>query len=148
MRIINIERTLFIMRKLEEFVNEKLKVSKNVVTDEITYETFMEEFQKLKNPAINFADYIEVFNGDYPKFQSWDGMNNAYRKCVGKKLKNMYIVTNIAGRKELHADFTRMVNSTKGIIIETTKDLYNFLGEEQVFEIYNIIKERIATQNI
>ena len=136
------------MRKLEEFVHEKLKVSKNVVTDEITYETFMEEFQKLKNPAINFADYIEVFNGDYPKFQSWDGMNNAYRKCVGKKLKNMYIVTNIAGRKELHTDFTRMVNSTKGIIIETTKDLYNFLGEEQVFEIYNIIKERIATQNI
>ena len=136
------------MRKLEEFVNEKLKVSKNVVTDEITYETFMEEFQKLKNPAINFADYIEVFNGDYPKFQSWDGMNNAYRKCVGKKLKNMYIVTNIAGRKELHADFTRIVKSTKGIIIETTKDLYNFLGEEQVFEIYNIIKKRIDWQNI
>ena len=148
MRLINIERTLFIMRKLEEFVNEKLKVSKDAVTDEITYETFMEEFQKLKNPAINFSDYNETFNGDYPKFQSWDGMNNAYRKCVGKKLKNMYIVTNIAGRKELHADFTRMVNSTKGIIIETTKDLYNFLGEEQVFEIYNIIKERIATQNI
>ena len=136
------------MRKLEEFVNEKLKVSKDMVTDEITYAMFMEEFQKLKNPAINFLDYNENFNGDYPKFQSWDGMNNAYRKCVGKKLKNMYIVTNIAGRKELHADFTRIVNSTKGIIIETTKDLYNFLGEEQVFEIYNIIKKRIDWQNI
>jgi hypothetical protein len=136
------------MKKLEEFVNEKLKVSKDVVIDEITYETFMEEFQKMKNPTINFSDYNENFNGDYPKFQSWDGMNNAYRKCVGKKLKNMYIVTNIAGRKELHADFTRIVNSTKGIIIETTKDLYNFLGEEQVFEIYNIIKKRIAMQNI
>lgn len=148
MRIINIERTLFIMRKLEEFVNEKLKVSKDTVIDEITYETFMEEFQKMKNPAINFSDYNENFNGDYPKFQSWDGMNNAYRKLVGKKLKNMYIVTNIAGRKELHADFTRRVNSTNGIIIETTKDLYNFLGEEQVLEIYNIIKERISMQNI
>lgn len=136
------------MKKLEEFVNEKLKVSKDTVIDEITYETFMEEFQKMKNPAIHFEDYIENFNGDYPKFQSWDGMNNAYRKCVSKKLKNMYIVTNIAGRKELHADFTRIVNSTKGIIIETTKDLYNFLGEEQVFEIYNIIKKRIAMQNI
>lgn len=136
------------MRKLEEFVNEKLKVSKDVVTDEITYETFMEEFQKMKNPAIYFEYYIEDFNDDYPKFQSWDGMNYAYRKCVGKKLKNMYIVTNIAGRKELHADFTRIVNSTKGIIIETTKDLYNFLGEEQVFEIYNIVKKRIAMQNI
>ena len=136
------------MKTIEKFINEKLKISKDAIINEITYESFMEEFQKLKNPAINFADYIEVFNGDYPKFQSWDGMNNAYRKCVGKKLKNMYIVTNIAGRKELHADFTRMVNSTKGIIIETTKDLYNFLGEEQVFEIYNIIKKRIDWQNI
>ncbi len=136
------------MRKLEEFVNEKLKVSKDVVTDEITYETFMEEFQKLNNPAINFADYIGYFNGDYPKFQAWDGMNNAYRKCVGKKFKSMYIVTNIAGRKELHAEFTRRINGTTGIIIENTKDLYNFLGEEQVLEIYNIIKERIDWQNI
>lgn len=132
------------MKALEKFINEKLKVSKDVITDEITYETLMEEFQKLKNPAINFADYIEVFNGDYPKFQSWDGMNNAYMKCVGKKLKNMYIVTNIAGRKELHAEFTRKINHTTGIIIETTKDLYNFLGEEQVFEIYNIIKKRLV----
>lgn len=148
MRIINTERTLFIMRKLEEFVNEKLKVSKDVVTDEITYVMFMEEFQKLENPSIYFEYYIEDFGGDYPKFQTWDGMNNAYRKLVGKKLKNMYIVTNIAGRKELHADFTRRVNSTNGIIIETTKDLYNFLGEEQVLEIYNIIKKRIAMQNI
>ena len=136
------------MKTIEKFINEKLKISKDAIINEITYESFMEEFQKLKNPAINFADYIEVFNGDYPKFQSWDGMNNAYTCLVGKKLKNMYIVTNIAGRKELHADFTRIVKSTKGIIIETTKDLYNFLGEEQVFEIYNIIKERIATQNI
>ena len=136
------------MRKLEEFVNEKLKVSKDIVMDEITYETFMEEFQKLNNPDIYFGNHTEKFNGDYPKFQSWDGMNYAYKKCVGKKLKNMYILNNIAGRKELHADFTRRVNSTTGIIIETTNDLYNFLGEEQVLEIYNIIKKRIAMQNI
>lgn len=132
------------MKTLEEFINEKLKISTNV----ITYETFIEEFQRMKNPSINFEYYVDSFNGDYPKFQSWDGMNIAYRKCVGKKLKSMYIVTNITGRKELHVDFTRLVNSTKGIIIENTNDLYNFLGEEQVFEIFNIIKNRIAEQNI
>lgn len=133
------------MKKLEEFVNEKLRISKNRLADEITYEKFMEEFQKLKNPSIYFGNHTEHFNGDYPKFQSWDGMNNAYRKCVGKKIKDMYIVNNIAGRKELHASFIRSVNGTTGIIIETTKDLYNFLGEEQVLEIYNIIKKRIAS---
>lgn len=128
------------MKTLKTFINEKLKISKDTIIDEITYESFMEEFQKLKNPAINFADYIEVFNGDYPKFQAWPSMNNAYRKCVGKKFKSMHIVTNIDGRKELHAEFTRRINGTTGIIIETTNDLYNFLGEEQVLKIYDIIK--------
>ena len=52
-------------------------------------------------------------------------MNNAYAKCVGKKFKSIHIVTNIAGRKELHAEFTRRINGTTGIIIENTKDLYN-----------------------
>ena len=140
MRLINIERTLFIMRKLEEFVNEKLKVSKDAVTDEITYETFMEELQKLKNPDIYFGNYVNDFNGDYPKFQSWSGMNNAYRKLVGKKLKSIYTVRNIAGRKELHVDLVRRVAGTTGVIIENTSDLYNFLGEDQVLKIYDIIK--------
>lgn len=135
------------MRKLEEFVNEKLKVSKDIVTDEITYETFMKEFQKLNNPDIHFGNHTDHFNGDYPKFQAWPGMNNAYRKCVGKKLKNIYIL-NTATKTELHVNFMRQVNGTYGIIIETTDDLYNFLGEEQVLEIYNIIKERIDWQNI
>lgn len=128
------------MKALENFINEKLRISKNTLADEITYEVFMTEFQKLKNPDIYFGNYFEMFDGDYPKFKSWYGMNNAYRKCVGKKLKSMYIVINIAGRKELHADFTRRVNGTTGIIIETTDDLYNFLGEQQVLAIYNIIK--------
>ena len=131
------------MKKLEHFVNEKLKVSKDVVTDEITYETFMEEFQKLNNPTIYFEYYIEDFNNDYPKFQSWNGMNKAYTKCVGKKIKRIYI-RNTAASKELHVDFLRQVNGTYGIIIETTDDLYNFLGKEQVLAIYNIIKKRIA----
>ncbi len=129
-------------------INEKLRISKNTVADELTYEKFMEEFQRMKNPSIHFEYYVDSFNGDYPKFQSWDGMNIAYRTCVGKKLKTMHIVTNIAGRKELHVEFTRRINGTTGIIIENTNDLYNFLGEEQVFEIYNIIKNRIADQNI
>ena len=135
------------MKTLENFINEKLRISKNTIADEITYEKFMEEFQKLNNPDIYFGNYFDTFDDDYPKFQSWDGMNNAYKKCVGKKFKNMYILNTIA-KKELHADFVQRINGTKGIIIETTNGLYNFLGEEQVLKIYNIIKERIDWQNI
>ena len=128
------------MKKLEEFVNEKLKISKDAIINEITYESFMGEFQKLKNPDIYFGNYVNYFNGDYPKFQSWPGMNNAYRKLVGKKLKSIYTVMNIASRKELHVDLVRRVDGTTGIIIENTSDLYNFLGEEQVLKIYDIVK--------
>jgi len=136
------------MKTLENFINEKLKVSKDVFIDEITYETFMEEFKKMNNPDIYFGNHIERFNNDYPKFQSWNGMNSAYKRLVGKKFKSMYLLTNLKLQTELHADFKRSINGTTGIIIENTDDLYNFLGEEQVFEIYDIIKKRIADQNI
>lgn len=135
------------MKALENFINEKLRISKNTLADELTYEKFMGEFQKLKNPTISFGNHMEHFNGDYPKFQSWYGMNIAYKRLVGKKLKNIYIL-NTVKNTELHASFTRSVNGTTGIIIESTDDLYNFLGEKQVLEIYNIIKERIDWQNI
>lgn len=128
------------MKPIEKFINEKLKISKDAIINEITYESFMEELQKLKNPDIYFGNFYDKFNGDYPKFQEWPGMNYAYRKCVGKKLKSIYTVRNIAGRKELHVDFVRRINGTTGVIIETTTDLYNFLGEEQVLKIYDIIK--------
>lgn len=130
------------MKALENFINEKLRISKNTLADEITYEKFMEEFQKLNNPDIHFSNHTEMFDDDYPKFQSWYGMNKAYTKCVGKKFKNIYIRNTIAG-KELHVNFIRQINGTYGIIIENTDDLYNFLGEKQVLAIYNIIKKRI-----
>jgi hypothetical protein len=135
------------MKALENFINEKLRISKNTLADEITYEKFMEEFQKLNNPDIHFRNHTDHFNGDYPKFRTWPGMHEAYKKCVGKKFKNMYILNTIVG-KELHVNFIRSVNGTIGIIIQNTDDLYNFLGEEQLLEIYNIIKERIDWQNI
>ena len=43
------------MKALEKFVNEKLKVSKDVVTDEITYETLLEE---LIIPDVGLAPLI------------------------------------------------------------------------------------------
>ena len=45
------------MKALENFINEKLRISKNTLADELTYEKFMEEFQKLKNPTIYLLIY-------------------------------------------------------------------------------------------
>lgn len=128
-------------------VMEKLKVSKNAYED-ITYETFMEEFHKMKRPTIHFEPYLNLIDGDYPTFKAYPGMSVAYNKCVGKKFKSMYLVTNIKSQIELHLAFKRSINGTTGIIITNTDDLYKILGGEQVFTLYNLIKDLVDAQRI
>ena len=95
----------------------------------------------MKNPTIYFEPYLNLIGGDYPTFKSYPGMHFAYNKCVGKKFKSMYLVTNIKGEIELHFNFKRSINSTTGIIITNTDDLYKYLGDDQVLTLYNLIKE-------
>ena len=117
-----------------------MKVSKDTYED-ITFEKFIDEFQKMKNPTIHFEPYLNLIGGDYPTFRAYPGMSVAYNKCVGKKFKNMYLLTNIKGEIELHLNFKRSINSTIGIIITSTDDLYKYLGDDQVVTLYNLIKE-------
>lgn len=126
-------------------IMEKLKVSKNSCED-ITYEKFVDEFQNMKNPTIYFENHLDLIGGDYPTFKSYPGMNVAYNKCVGKKFKSMYLVTNIKSQIELHFDFKRTINGTTGIIISNTNELYNILGDEQVLTLYTLIKDLVDAQ--
>lgn len=126
-------------------VMEKLKVSKDTYED-ITYETFIDEFQNMKNPTIYFENYLELIGGDYPTFKSYPGISAAYNACVGKKFKNMYLLTNIKGKIELHLNFKRSPAGTPGIIISNTDELYKYLGDEQVLTLYNLIKDSVDAQ--
>lgn len=134
------------MKNLKDLILEKLKVSKKTLpSNDITYEKFIDEFQNMKNPTIYFENHLNLIGGDYPTFNSYPGMSVAYNKCVGKKFKNMYLV-NIKSKIELHLDFKRLINSTKGIIISNTDDLYNYLGDDQVLTLYTLIKEIVDAQ--
>lgn len=126
-------------------IMEKLKVSKNSYED-ITYEKFIDEFQNMKNPTIYFETHLDLIGGDYPTFKSYPGMNVAYKKCVGKKFKSMFLVRNIKSQIELHFVFKRTINGTTGIIVSNTDDLYKFLGDDQVLTLYNLIKEIVDAQ--
>ena len=124
-------------------VTEKLKVSKNGYKD-ITYETFIDEFQKMDNPDIHFDRYLDLIGGDYPTFKPYSGMSVDYNKFVGKKFKSMYLgIKN--GKIELHLNF-RYDNGTTGIIITNTDELYNYLGAEQVYTLYDLIKEIVSSK--
>ena len=133
------------MKNLKDIILEKLKVSKNIVPD-ITFEQFIEEFQKMNNPTIYFERYLDLIGGDYPTFRSYPGMIASQSKYIGKKFKIMEIVRNIKGQIELQLGFKYSVDGITGIAISNTDDLYNYLGYDQVSILYDLIKELINEQ--
>ena len=126
-------------------VTEKLKVSKTLYED-ITYETFIDEFQKMDNPDIHFGSYLDLIGGDYPTFKPYPGMIAVYNKFVGKKYKSMTLERNSKNQIELHLNFRYATNGTTGFIISNTEELYNCLGTEQVYTLYDLIKELVDSQ--
>ena len=125
-------------------VTEKLKVSKTPYED-ITYEKFIDEFQKMDNPDIHFGSYLDLIGGDYPTFKPYPGMSAVYSKYAGKKYKSMYLGIK-QGKIELHLNFRYATNGTTGFIISNTEELYNCLGTEQVYTLYDLIKELVDSQ--
>ena len=125
-------------------VTEKLKVSKTLYED-ITYEKFIDEFQKMDNPDIHFGSYLDLIGGDYPTFKPYPGMSAVYSKYVGKKYKSMYLAIKNS-KIELHLNFRYATNGTTGFIISNTEELYNCLGTEQVYTLYDLIKELVDSQ--
>ena len=125
-------------------VTEKLKVSKTPYED-ITYEKFIGEFQKMDNPDIHFGSYLDLIGGDYPTFKPYPGMSVVYSKYAGKKFKSMTLERNNKNQIELHLNF-RFANDTTGIAVTNTKELYNCLGTEQVYTLYDLIKELVDSQ--
>ena len=123
-------------------VTEKLKVSKTPYED-ITYEKFIDEFQKMDNPDIHFDSYLDLIGGDYPTFKPYPGMSVVYSKYASKKFKSMTLERNNKNQIELHLNFRYANNGTTGFIITNTKELYNCLGTEQVYTLYNLIKELV-----
>ena len=126
-------------------VTEKLKVSKTPFED-ITFEKFIGEFQKMNNPTIYFERYLDLIDNDYPSFKSYPGMSTEYNNRVGKKFKYMYLVRNTNGQIELQLGFKRSVDGTTGIAVTNTDELYNYLGAEQVYTLYDLIKELVEDQ--
>ena len=122
-------------------VTEKLKVSKTPYED-ITYEKFIGEFQKMDNPDIHFGSYLDLIGGDYPTFKPYPGMSVVYSKYAGKKFKSMYLAIKNS-KIELHLNFRYATNGTTSFIISNTEELYNCLGAEQVYTLYNLIKELV-----
>ena len=139
------------MKRFTEFINEKLKVSKNYFSD-ITLESLIKALNDYKDRKhYEYALYIDlnaIFK-EYPVVLQYHGTYKD-QNIVGEKMKGIQLITyNITynnpsfrgimkdGKDGIFIHFV----SIKGVSlkIENTEELYDIFGEEAVNKIYDYI---------
>ena len=126
------------MRRISEFITEKLKVSKNYFSD-ITLESLIKVLNDYKDRTYyKYALYIdlkEIFE-EYPVVLQYHGTYNNHN-IVGDKIKGIQLITyNNPSFRGIIKDgkdtiFIYFAN-IKGIAlkIENTEELYDIFGED------------------
>ena len=139
------------MKRFTEFINEKLKVSKNYFSD-ITLESLIKALNDYKDRKhYEYALYIDlnaIFK-EYPVVLQYHGTYKD-QNIVGEKMKGIQLITyNITynnpsfrgimkdGKDGIFIHFV----SIKGVSlkIENTEELYDIFGDEAVNKIYDYI---------
>ena len=129
------------MKRFSEFINEKLKVSKNSI---ITLESLIKALKDYKDRKhYEFSVYIdlkEIFE-EYPVVLQYHGH---YTDIKGKKIIVIqFIQYNTVFRKVIGADkdvvFIYFNNRGDSIQIENTEELNDIFGEDVLDKIYDYI---------
>ena len=135
------------MRRITEFINEKLKVSKTPVFD-ITLESLIKALNDYKDRMYyKYAIYIdlkEIFE-EYPVVLQYYGTYKN-QNIVGDKIKGIQLITyNNPSFRNLMEDGKDAIfmyfDKIKGVSlkIENTEELYDIFGEEVLNKIYDYI---------
>ena len=135
------------MRRISEFIIEKLKVSKNYFSD-VTLESLIKALNDYKDRTYyKYALYIdlkEIFE-EYPVVLQYHGTYKD-QNIVGDKIKGIQLITynnpsfrNVIkdGKDAIFMYFADI----KGVSlkIENTEELYDIFGEEVLNKIYDYI---------
>ena len=130
------------MRRITEFINEKLKVSKTPVFD-ITLESLIKALKNYKDRKhYEYAVYIdlkEIFE-EYPIVLQYHGH---YTDIKGKEIIAMQFIQYIRAYRNYMKDgkdgvFIYFNDGTDDSVkIENTKELYDIFGEEAINKIYD-----------
>ena len=124
------------MKRFTEFINEKLKVSKNSV---ITLESFLKVLKDYnnRNNRNKFKDnYISLWGifKEYPTVLQYNGTYTD-KNIIGNEILGL----RYNNKDEVFIRFNQFVGDS--VKIENTKDLYDIFGEEVLNEIYNYLEQ-------
>ena len=123
------------MKRFTEFINEKLKVSKNSV---ITLESLikvLKDYNNLNNRNKFKDNYISLWGifKEYPTVLQYNG-TNADKNIIGNEILGLRY-----NKDEVFIYFNQFVGDS--VKIENTEDLYDIFGEEVLNEIYNYLND-------
>ena len=121
------------MKRISEFINEKLKVSKN---SDITLESLLKVLKDYTNRNNSRANYVSLWGifKEYPTVLQYRG-TNADKNIIGNEIMGL----RYNNKDEVFIYFNQFVGDS--IEIENTEDLYDIFGEEVLNEIYNYLNQ-------
>ena len=132
------------MRRITEFINEKLKVSKNYFSD-ITLESLIKALKNYKDRKhYVYAAYIDlqaIFE-EYPVVLQYYGQHTDIK---GKEIIAIQFIQYIKAYRKYMKDGKDEVfiyfndDTYEPLKIENTKELYDIFGEEVLTKIYDYI---------
>ena len=122
------------MKRFTEFINEKLKVSKNSV---ITLESLLKVLKDYnRNNRNNFKNNYITLWGSFKEYPTVLQYNGTYtdRNIIGNEILGL----RYNNKDEVFIYFNQFVGDS--VEIENTKDLYDIFGEEVLNKIYYYLK--------
>ena len=120
------------MKRISDFINEKLKVSKNSV---ITLESLLKVLKDYNNRNNSRANYVSLWGifKEYPTVLQYNGTYTD-KNIIGNEILGL----RYNNKDEVFIYFNQFVGDS--VEIENTKDLYDIFGEEVLNKIYDYLK--------
>ena len=120
------------MRRISEFIIEKLKVSKN---SGITLESLVKVIKDYNNRNNSKNDYIDLW-GIFKEYPTVLQYNGAYtdKNIIGNEILGLRLGYN---KDKVFIYFNQFVGDS--IEIENTEELYDIFGEEALNKIYDYV---------
>ena len=120
------------MKRISDFINEKLKVSKN---SDITLESLIKVLKDYTNRNNSRANYVSLWGifKEYPTVLQYNGTYTD-RNIIGNEILGL----RYNNKDEVFIYFNQFVGDS--VEIENTKDLYDIFGEEVLNKIYDYLK--------